>query len=101
MDELLQKGRLVTAKTSYGEGIRTATNKERGILRQPTEQVDGQITMLRLRRRSSARRRHRGQGDFPLQARKMYICAMLAPTPPRGGVGLGPAAGGAAFQAVD
>ena len=27
--------------------------------------------------KSSARRRHRGQG-FPLQARKMYICAMLA-----------------------
>ena len=36
---------LVSAKTSYGEGIRTATNKERGISRQPTAQVDGQITM--------------------------------------------------------
>ena len=35
-------------------------------------------SFLRLRRRSPARRRHRGQGDFPLQARKMYICAMLA-----------------------
>ena len=32
---------LVSAKTSYGEGIRTATNKERGISRQPTAQVDG------------------------------------------------------------
>ena len=30
IDELLQKGWLVSAKTSYGEGIRTATNKERG-----------------------------------------------------------------------
>ena len=45
MEQLIQRGRLVTAKTSYGEGIRTATNKERGILRQPTGQVDGQIAM--------------------------------------------------------
>lgn len=45
MEQLIQRGRLVTAKTSYGEGIRTATNKERAILRQPTGQVDGQITM--------------------------------------------------------
>ena len=45
MDQLLQKGWLVSAKTSYGEGIRTATNKERGISRQPAAQVDGQITM--------------------------------------------------------
>ena len=36
---------LVSAKTSYGEGIRTATNKERGISRQPAAQVAGQITM--------------------------------------------------------
>ena len=45
MEQLIQRGRLVTAKTSYGEGIRTATNKERGILRQPTGQMDGQIAM--------------------------------------------------------
>ena len=57
MDELLQKGRLVTAKTSYGEGIRTATNKERGILRQPTEQVDGQITMEHQKHKASKRRK--------------------------------------------
>lgn len=44
MDELLQKGWLVSAKTSQGEGIRTATDKERGV-RQPVTQVDGQITM--------------------------------------------------------
>ena len=45
MDELLQKGWLVTAKTSHGDGIRTATDKERGISRQPAAQVDGQIAM--------------------------------------------------------
>ena len=45
MDELLQKGWLVSTQTSYGEGIRTATNKERGIPRQPAEQVDGQTVM--------------------------------------------------------
>ena len=44
MDELLRKGWLVSAQTSCGEGIRTATNKERGA-RQPVTQVDGQITM--------------------------------------------------------
>lgn len=44
MDELLQKGWLVSAQTSHGEGIRTATDKERGA-RQPVTQVDGQITM--------------------------------------------------------
>ena len=45
MDGLLQKGWLVSAETSQGEGIRTATNKERGISRQPAAQVAGQITM--------------------------------------------------------
>ena len=44
MSELLQKGWLVSAQTSHGEGIRTATDKERGV-RQPVIQVDGQITM--------------------------------------------------------
>ena len=46
MDELLQKGWLVAEKTSHGDGIRTATDKERGIARQPVAQVDGQITMM-------------------------------------------------------
>lgn len=44
MAQLLQKGWLVSAQTSHGEGIRTATDKERGA-RQPVTQVDGQITM--------------------------------------------------------
>ena len=44
MTQLLQKGWLVSAKTSQGDGIRTATDKERGT-RQPVTQVDGQITM--------------------------------------------------------
>ena len=44
MAELLQKGWLVSAQTSHGEGIRAATDKERGV-RQPVTQVDGQITM--------------------------------------------------------
>lgn len=44
MAELLQKGWLVSAQTSHGEGIRTATDKERGA-RQPVTQVDGQITI--------------------------------------------------------
>ena len=44
MDELLQKGWLVSAKTSQGDGIRTATIKERGV-RQPAAQVEGQITI--------------------------------------------------------
>lgn len=44
MAELLRKGWLVSAQTSWGNGIRTATDKERGT-RQPVTQVDGQITM--------------------------------------------------------
>ena len=44
MDELLRKGWLVSAETSWGNGIRTATDKERGV-HQPVTQVDGQITM--------------------------------------------------------
>lgn len=56
MAELLQKGWLVSAQTSHGEGIRTATDKERGA-RQPVTQVDGQITM-------------EGQPDSPEKAPK-------------------------------
>lgn len=43
--QLLQEGRLVAAETSAGTGIRTATVKELSLHSQPTEQVDGQITM--------------------------------------------------------
>ena len=45
--QLLQEGRLVTAETAYGEGIRTATAKELGSRRQTMEQeqVEDQITM--------------------------------------------------------
>ena len=48
MAQLLQEGRLVTAETTHGEGIRTATAKELGARRQPSEQeqVKGQITMM-------------------------------------------------------
>ncbi len=42
MDKLLQKGWLVAGKTSHGDGIRTATDKERGISRQLATQVEGQ-----------------------------------------------------------
>ena len=47
MAQLLREGRLVTAETTHGEGIRTATEKELGARRQPAEQeqVEGQITM--------------------------------------------------------
>lgn len=65
MAELLQKGWLVSAQTSHGEGIRTATDKERGT-RQPVTQVDGQITM-------------EGQPDSPEKAPKRK----KPPTPSR------------------
>ena len=44
MAQLLQKGWLVSAETSQGEGIRTAADKERGA-RQAVTQVAAQITM--------------------------------------------------------
>ena len=59
MDQLLQKGWLVSAKTSHGEGIRTATNKERGISRQPAAQVDGQITMENQENKASKKKKGR------------------------------------------
>ena len=48
MSQLLQEGRLVSAETAYGEGIRTATAKELGTRRQSMEQEppEGQITMM-------------------------------------------------------
>ena len=47
MAQLLQEGRLVSAETTQGEGIRTATAKELGVHRQSMEQepIEGQITM--------------------------------------------------------
>ena len=48
MAQLLQQGRLVSAETDYGEGIRTATAKELGARHRSgeQEQVEGQITMM-------------------------------------------------------
>ena len=48
MTQLLQEGRLISAETDQGEGIRTATAKELGARRQSMEQepVEGQITMM-------------------------------------------------------
>ena len=48
MTQLLQEGRLVSAETDQGEGIRTATAKELGARHQSMEQepVEGQITMM-------------------------------------------------------
>ena len=48
MSQLLQQGRLISAETAYGEGIRTATAKELGTRRQSMEQEppEGQITMM-------------------------------------------------------
>jgi len=45
IDQLLRQGRLLTAETDYGKGIRTATAKELQRRRQPVEQVGGQLTM--------------------------------------------------------
>ena len=47
MTQLLQEGRLVSAETTHGEGIRTATAKDLGARHQTTEQkpIEGQITM--------------------------------------------------------
>ena len=48
MTQLLQEGRLASAETDQGEGIRTATAKELGARHQSMEQepVEGQITMM-------------------------------------------------------
>ncbi len=46
IDQLLQQGRMVTAETDCGPGIRTATAKElRNRHQSPVEQLDGQISM--------------------------------------------------------
>lgn len=46
IDQLLQEGRLVSAETTHGAGIRTATARELKDCRKPVEQVSGQITMM-------------------------------------------------------
>ena len=47
IDQLLQQGRMVTAETDCGPGIRTATAKElKNSYRHPVEQLDGQISMM-------------------------------------------------------
>ena len=46
IDQLLQEGRLVSAETAHGTGIRTATARELKDYRRPVEQVSGQITMM-------------------------------------------------------
>lgn len=46
IDQLLQEGRLVSAETPHGAGIRTATARELKDCRKPVEQVSGQITMM-------------------------------------------------------
>lgn len=46
IEKLLQQGRMVTAETTHGRGIRTATAKESERRRQPVEQVDGQLVLI-------------------------------------------------------
>lgn len=45
IEHLVQNGQLIVADTDYGIGIRTATAKELRKGHQPTEQIDGQMTM--------------------------------------------------------
>ncbi len=46
VERLLQQGRLCSAETTHGRGIRTATAKELKKRPQPAEQVDGQLALL-------------------------------------------------------
>ena len=46
VERLLQQGRLRSAETTHGRGIRTATAKELKKRPQPAEQVDGQLALL-------------------------------------------------------
>lgn len=46
VDSLLRQGRLRSAETTHGRGIRTATAKELKKLPQPVEQIDGQLAMV-------------------------------------------------------
>ena len=46
MEQLIAEGRLITAHTRQGEGVRTATDKELGKQAQkPPEPAEGQMTM--------------------------------------------------------
>ncbi len=46
MEQLVEEGRLITAHTRHGEGVRTATAQELGEqLHKPTEQTEGQMSM--------------------------------------------------------
>lgn len=46
MEQLIAEGRLITAHTRQGEGVRTATAQELGERKhKPTEQTEGQMTM--------------------------------------------------------
>jgi transposase len=46
IDQLLQEGRLVSAETTHGAGIRTATARELKDYRKPVEQIAEQLTMI-------------------------------------------------------
>ena len=46
VEGLLRQGRLRSAETTHGRGIRTATAKELKKLPQPAEQVEGQIALV-------------------------------------------------------
>lgn len=46
IDQMLQEGWLVSAETTHGVGIRTATARELKDYRKPVEQVTGQLTMM-------------------------------------------------------
>jgi len=46
IEQLLQEGRLASAETTHGAGIRTATARELKNYRKPVEQVPGQIAMM-------------------------------------------------------
>ena len=46
INQLLKEGRLVSAETTHGAGIRTATARELNDHSKPVEQVAGQITMI-------------------------------------------------------
>lgn len=45
IEQLVLDGQLIAAETDYGIGLRTATEKELKDNHQPTEQIDGQMTM--------------------------------------------------------
>lgn len=46
IEQLRQEGRMVSAETTHGIGIRSATARELKNYHKPVEQIDGQITMM-------------------------------------------------------